>query len=320
MSFECDYQILNRFVIGESYNCIAKIIENGGTTNNLINIFGTHQSGRTQESVTFLRIDNQTVTTIPENSGRFLPNLQGIELWNTKLKTVTSKELQSLPQIRIFSSTLNDIEFLEENLFVYNLKLEWIIFNQNKIKTVGGNLFPSTFDLSQITRADFRFNICVVVNVVNRADIDRLLSFRLSEICKDNSSTTSIEPSTTTEITTLSESETTTSTIFTEEPTTITTQDPLPSTSTEIMSSTSSENTESSTISEIDQCSRSCVEFFDSKTDELKKKVENLENIIDGQHKRIAELEKVVKELRCYIIKDILKSTLSGNTDNDDVC
>lgn len=271
---ECNFEITKRFVVGDSYTCTAKVFLVDGSTDNLRNVKGSHLEGRTNDDVTFFSVVNQTLSSIPRNLANTFPKLSGIEISNSALKTITSQDLEFLKGLRVFSSYINDVEYLEENLFKFNLKLEWIQFFKNKIRSVGGNLFPQTFNLTQIIRADFRENVCINTNVFTVENVILLLSDRLSVNCPDlYSTTTKIPTESTTEITT----------------------------------------TLSTTTITSNQCPSHCLDVIDTANEDLKKKVETLENVVNEQAERILSLEKIIDELKCLVFEDVLTSHLSGN-------
>lgn len=311
----------------------------------ITSLSNNHNAGYNNLDVKYIYIHNQTLSSLPENLSKVFPNLQGIEIQNSNFLTILKSDLENFKGLKLFSSWFSDIQFLEENLFEFNLELQWIAFRQSNLTSVGGNLIPANFNISKIVRADFRNNPCVNVNTVDPADILRLLTVRLAEMCPAPITTTSAPttpaPVTTTEPTTVEitseepsttptvEPETTTAIEITTEPITeiVTTEPPTTITdepdTTTITITTDPPTTIPSTdepttsLTEDDEvCPEECfksIRLLTEINDNLLKKVEMLENEVENVRQ---ELRDSIEELKCKLYTTILSSTLSQCSTN----
>lgn len=192
----------------------------------ITSLSNNHIAGYTNIDVNYIYIHNQTLSSLPQNLSKVFPNLQGIEIQNSNFTTISKSDLKNFKGLKLFSSWFSDIQFLEENLFEFNLELQWIAFRQSNLKSVGGNLIPANFDSSKIVRADFRNNPCVNVNTVDPADTLRLLTVRLAEMCPAPITTTTAPTTAAPVITTEPTTEPTTVEITSTEPPTTPTIEP----------------------------------------------------------------------------------------------
>jgi hypothetical protein len=86
-----------------------------------------------------LVIENQIVNFIPHGLGQFFPENSVIQIDNSKLKEVRREDMEQFPDLEIFSSNFNDVQFLPTDLFHGSPKIRSISFNSNKITSVGRN-------------------------------------------------------------------------------------------------------------------------------------------------------------------------------------
>lgn len=86
---------------------------------------------------------NQQVNYFPLAIERFRPNLAAIFIRSSKLLHIRQSDLKPFGNLQLLHLPYNDIEFLPDNLFVYNTKLKIISFSGNsRLKVVGENLIP----------------------------------------------------------------------------------------------------------------------------------------------------------------------------------
>ena len=119
----------------------------------------TSVNGSTEPtSLPGLFIDHQTAHYLPKGIGRFFPNLNGLAVWSSKLKSLTQDDLKPLKQLLSVTFNDNDVTDLEDGLFEYNSKLQIVSFNDNKLKLVGENVLSILKNLNQL---HFQNNVCI---------------------------------------------------------------------------------------------------------------------------------------------------------------
>lgn len=84
---------------------------------------------------------SRTIHYIPRGLKDIFPNIWGLRFDNTQLKHVTQKDFKQFPDLKMFISYLNQIEYLEKDLFKYNEKLEMVNFRSNRIRYIDPKIF-----------------------------------------------------------------------------------------------------------------------------------------------------------------------------------
>ena len=103
----------------------------------------TKVNGYTQpnEIVRFFYVYDKIVYYIPKGLNSLFVKLTGLKFDQTSLKLVVKEDLQPFPDLLMFTSNNNKIEFLEKDLFIYNPKLQYVSFTNNKITYIDPNVF-----------------------------------------------------------------------------------------------------------------------------------------------------------------------------------
>jgi hypothetical protein len=84
---------------------------------------------------------SKTIRYIPKNLEVLFPEIFGLRFDSTGLTLVTKEDFEPFPNLTMFISYSNPIEFLEEDLFIHNPKLEFVNFRLNKITYIAANIF-----------------------------------------------------------------------------------------------------------------------------------------------------------------------------------
>ena len=83
----------------------------------------TSVNGSTEPtSLPGLFIDHQTAHYLPKGIDRFFPNLNGLAVWSSKLKSLSQDDLKNLTQVLSMTFNDNELEFLDEDLFFQDFK------------------------------------------------------------------------------------------------------------------------------------------------------------------------------------------------------
>lgn len=98
---------------------------------------------------------------VPSGIGENFKNIKVLVIANTGLKAVTQADLRPLKNLRYLYLDKNNLEVLENNLFMHNRAIEKINLSDNKIKTVGGDVFKP---LTKLKRLNMLSNICINLN------------------------------------------------------------------------------------------------------------------------------------------------------------
>lgn len=111
-----------------------------------------------KQNVKTLCIDSQNVNFLPSGIEKLLPELEGIEIRNSSLKSISRSDVQVFPKLKVFHSPFNQLETLNGDLFANNQEILWIDFKNNKLEKIDENILKP---LQKLKAANFEKNICI---------------------------------------------------------------------------------------------------------------------------------------------------------------
>lgn len=123
--------------------------------------------------IKLLFVEDRTVNYFPLGLENFFPNLEGIQISDANLTSVSQVDLKPFPKLRRFFVNFNNIETLDDGLFDFNPELEDINFDNNKLKKISGNILAS---LTKLKSAQFTDNVCVHKYAHKKEEIPVLVS------------------------------------------------------------------------------------------------------------------------------------------------
>ena len=133
----------------------------------------------------YLDIIGQTAHYLPKGIDKLFPNLKGLAVAHSKLKSLKQDDLRSLTQLEIVGFYGNDLERLDGDLFEFNPKLKFVNFDYNKLKYVDDNLISNLKDLKECL---FESNACISAAAESSSEIPALIQ-KLKLQCKRSSET-----------------------------------------------------------------------------------------------------------------------------------
>lgn len=187
-----DFEIVT---LGTEYTCLAAVIPTGYA--NIQRITGNHEPEKVDDDVKALQIHFQNMAFIPAGIAEYLKYLTVIEIFNSKLQSISAGDLQPFPQLLKLDLSYNNIVTLDGDLFSLNPKLRWISITGNQIEHIGHGLV--TF-LNDLTAIFLDSNVCINQSARNRNEVLQL-GGQLSDLCPPLEGSTAT-PTTSTKITT----------------------------------------------------------------------------------------------------------------------
>ncbi|KAL7048075.1 hypothetical protein ACKWTF_003202 [Chironomus riparius] len=169
VNIECTFNPSNWTIVKDSYRC--NINKNPWITRcesaqvNLVT--GKHEDGMTNNDVSSLRAHAKTINYFPQGLENFFKNLKVISIDKCQLKEIHQADLKPFTKLVELILHHNQIVVLEEGLFDYNLELELIWLNYNKIKQIDPNVFDK---LNKFRYFLFSSNFCSSKDVYNSRD------------------------------------------------------------------------------------------------------------------------------------------------------
>lgn len=182
--FDCNYVFETWAVLGNVYVCRPNVSNTDGNTLNAVT--GVHVSGRSNEDVRVVFVNDQNLSHVPPNLVDFFPNLGGISWRRSNLLKVSADDLKSLPGLMFFRSLFNPLVSLDGDLFQYTPNIQNVAFHNNSLEHVGYDLLK---DLTGLNHADFSDNPCINV-FATTPQVIRDLKMNLSIQCPPLSTTT----------------------------------------------------------------------------------------------------------------------------------
>ncbi|KAL7013939.1 hypothetical protein ACKWTF_015657 [Chironomus riparius] len=144
------------------YECQGTALELDESPGYVVDVRGEHMIGGNLTEVDALRfMHKENITFIPNGIGKFFPNLKGLSFMNCNIKTISKDHLAEFPQMFQLSYSLNAIEYVPGDTFIYTPKVQLINFSGNNIKRIGLGLFKPLKNLQYIW---FEKNVCINMN------------------------------------------------------------------------------------------------------------------------------------------------------------
>lgn len=102
-----------------------------------------------------LAITEKEVYFVPKGIDKFFPDLQGLHIHNTKLKSVKQEDFKNLTNLIELRLRYNNLQCIDGDSFVFNHKLQSLQIHGDDIKFIGENLLEP---LKELTKAYFSNN------------------------------------------------------------------------------------------------------------------------------------------------------------------
>lgn len=152
---KCDFDQQNwRGVSG--YTCTTKNVNVKWPNATVTSING--QTKVQGYNVKIIYFASQTVNFLPSGIENFFPNLEGIWIHNSKLKSINKLNIKPFPKLKQLYLPNNDVEVLDDDIFEVNPELIYINFRNNKLKVIGRHIFNRLANLKTVI---FINNTCI---------------------------------------------------------------------------------------------------------------------------------------------------------------
>ncbi|XP_070492323.1 uncharacterized protein [Chironomus tepperi] len=183
---ECNFNIskYSFWLLGNIYRCQVKNDPQiySPITDHKIDITGTHMDSKVNKNVIGFHVASKIVQFFPRGIDQFLPNLKMIEIYDCKLKQIRKTDLSPFPHLVRLQLDNNDIDMLEDDLFIYSINLAFVSLDNNKIFFIYGNIFDN---LIKLVHLSLKANNCVdMIAVNNRTAVDVIIG-HVKDQCTD---------------------------------------------------------------------------------------------------------------------------------------
>lgn len=158
LTIVCSYSDANWAGIEDFYTCHGTIVGNSSAST-IINVVGTHISGRSNADIRGFSIYNQRgLTQLPSNINVIFPSLRAVDWVFGDLNSVSRDDLRQFSDLAILSLYGNRLTSLDGDLFQNNRRLQQIDLGNNLIQNAGTGLFDHLAELRIVL---FQRNPCI---------------------------------------------------------------------------------------------------------------------------------------------------------------
>jgi len=140
-----------------TYYCRAKNL-NIDSIASIDEISGNHLSGTNNDDIKGFVVKDGNVHYFLQGLEKHFKNLKSISYWGSHLKEIHQSDLKPFPKLIDLMLHSVDLEYIEEDLFLYNTDLVYIYMNNNKIFYIHPNVFDN---LNKLTKLVLTSNTCV---------------------------------------------------------------------------------------------------------------------------------------------------------------
>lgn len=102
---------------------------------------GKHGEGRSNNDINMLDISGATLHYLPSGLAKFFPQLTELSVYASKLKSITSNDLQGLEKLETFKLHNNEIRSLPDDLFKHSRKLKHFVVSEDHLTSMSSRLF-----------------------------------------------------------------------------------------------------------------------------------------------------------------------------------
>lgn len=104
-----------------------------------------------------LKFNYQKVHYLPHGLDHFFPYLEGLQVYESRLKAIHQIDMQQMPKLRFLHLAYNHIQTLDKDIFEFNPELEYINFRWNRLAVIEDILNQ----LPKLSYAYFDQNLCM---------------------------------------------------------------------------------------------------------------------------------------------------------------
>ncbi|CRK88843.1 CLUMA_CG002679, isoform A [Clunio marinus] len=161
-----------------SYVCEIRKVELIDVADEFIVEHDDHQKDKSDSDVKMVSFIDSTINVVPNQIFSIFPNLDILDLVNTRIKKWNRDNLKSAKHLRRIWLAYNQIEELFDNSFIGATGLENLLLDNNKISKIGDKTFNG---LSQVKSLEFQNNFIKTLSEKLLAPLKKLKELNLSE-------------------------------------------------------------------------------------------------------------------------------------------
>src|SRR5690349_13316143 len=154
-----------------TYSCSVIDLKTSREDEVVSDVIRQHDTNKTNFDVKLFKIIDQCLAELPEKLDLFFPNIDGLEVINSGLKTIKKEKFSAYKSLKYLNLMKNKIEVLPDGVFNNSPTLQYILMNGNRLKVIGSAVFNPITHLKYV---DFRRNTCLCKKAETKDDFAAL--------------------------------------------------------------------------------------------------------------------------------------------------
>lgn len=172
IELNCVYGLYQDWPIKNFYTCKAENVNVIDDNTSITSVTKSHSLGKANDDVEVFEATQQTLKFLPKGIQNFFPNLKGITISSSKLRTIRRKDIAKFQKLIFLYVPLNEIRTVDGDLFASNLGIEYISFSSNPLMLhVGHSLLEP---LNYLKEVHFTSCNCISKNVQSPLLVDQM--------------------------------------------------------------------------------------------------------------------------------------------------
>lgn len=172
LGVNCRYDLSDFWSFDESYRCYVLSID---TPENAVitNLTGTHMTNKANHHEIFFHCATENLLFFPIGLEKIYKNLIGFHIINCEITEIKQSDLKMYTKLKYLAIRGNKIEYLEDDIFKYNVNLEVIDFENNDIIRIGLQVFKHLKYLRSLDLSGNPFNKIMAEN--NSIEVQKII-------------------------------------------------------------------------------------------------------------------------------------------------
>jgi Leucine rich repeat len=185
ITLQCEYETVNwNYPFESVYQCAVRsetTITEFLTED--VQVTGTHAAGKTNDDVQSFKCDDCGMHYFPRGLHKIFKNLLLIHIDVADLKVINKQDLEQFDKLQELWLPGNEIEVLEQDLFIGNPNLEHVFLSSNQIKFIHSTAFEN---LKNLKTLQLKRNTCINQGVLyNSSEVPALIQTAKDQCTSD---------------------------------------------------------------------------------------------------------------------------------------
>lgn len=185
VNIECLFKDSEWTSIGNVYTCELKndVIMDTQESAVIDSVSGTHRERKINDYVmAFNSKQKGTISFFPRGLDKVFINLVGFLFYTTDIKEIHQSDLKPFHYLEMLSMYENQIEVLEDGLFEFNPRLQFILFSHTRLTHIDPHVFDN---LPKLTNLRLEKNPCIDLMAEDSAEKVHSILEQSKRLCRN---------------------------------------------------------------------------------------------------------------------------------------